>query len=329
MLHVKFAGIGAYLPERIVTSAELEATYGLEAGWIARTTGIHERRRATHETQVEMAARAAQRALASAGMDVAALDLIISASSSRQQTIPCTAAFVQRAIGAPEGRSACVDMDATCLSFLFAVQSAAHLVAAGTYRTALIVSSEAGGRSLNFDQPESAVLFGDAAVAVILVRTPPNEASGLVWEQFATYSSGADLTTILGGGTLHHPNDPATLPVMNTFSMNGPGIYKKAARIVGPFLDQFFTQAQWQRETLDLVVPHQASSHGLELLCRRYGFREDQIMRNLERRGNCVAASIPLALSEALDAGRITRGQRLLLVGTGAGLTVGAIGVIW
>ncbi|MFV9506031.1 MAG: 3-oxoacyl-ACP synthase III family protein [Oscillochloridaceae bacterium umkhey_bin13] len=329
MLHVKLAGLGAYLPERVITSRELEQQYALAPGWIERATGIVERRRATHETQVQMAGVAARRALAMAGLDLSAVDLIISASSSRQQTIPCTAAFVQRELGAPEGKSACVDMDATCLSFLFALQSAAHLVAAGTYRTALIVTSERSGYALNHDQPESAVLFGDAAAAAVLVRTPPDESSGIVWEQFATYSSGADLTTILGGGTLHHPNDPTTHPLMNTFQMNGTGVFKKAARLVEPFLDQFFARTEWEREAVDLVVPHQASGHALDLLCSRYGFGEQQIFRNLATRGNCVGASIPLALTEAVTAGRIARGQRALLVGTGAGLTLGAVGLIW
>jgi 3-oxoacyl-[acyl-carrier-protein] synthase III len=329
MLNVKIAGLGHYLPERVVASAELEQAYGLDAGWVARATGIIERRRATHETTASMASAAARRALAAAGMDVGELDLIIAAASGRQQAIPCTAAFIQRELGAPDGASACFDLDATCLSFLMALQAAAHLVAAGSYRAALIVSSEIGGRSLNPREPASAVLFGDAAAAAVLLRTPPGEVSRVVWEQFATHSSGADLTTIRGGGTMHHPNDPATTPEMNMFSMQGTGVYKKAARLGDPFLDSFFARAGWSREELDAVVPHQASGHVIELLSSRYGFRPAQVVSNLATRGNCVAASIPLALSEAVAAGRIIRGQRVLLVGTGAGLTLGAIGLIF
>ena len=329
MLAVKIVGLGAYLPERIVTSAELEAELGLAPGWVERATGVLERRRATDETAAGMAAIAGRRALASAGMNPGELDLIIAASSAPQQAIPCTAALVQRELGAPDGMSACFDVNATCLSFLAALQSAAHLVAAGSYRAALVVSSEIVGRSLNPQEPESAVLFGDAAAAAVVVRTPEGEPSRVVWEQFATFSSGADLTTIRGGGTLHHPNDPATTPELNMFQMNGTAIYKQAARRAGPFLERFLARASWEREQIDWVVPHQASGHAVAILNARFGFRAEQVVSNLAVRGNCVAASIPLALAEAVTAGRITRGQRVLLIGTGAGLTIGAIGLIF
>jgi 3-oxoacyl-[acyl-carrier-protein] synthase-3 len=329
MLHVKIAGMGAYLPERVVSSAELEAAYGLTPGWVARTTGILERRRASFETTAGMAAAASRRALAAAGMELGDLDLIVSASSGPQQAIPCTAAFIQRELGAPEGASACFDLNATCLSFLFALQTVAHLVAAGSYRAALIVSSEIAGHSLNSREPESAVLFGDAAAAAVLVRTPAGQASGVVWEQFATYSGSADLTAIKGGGTLHHPNDPATTPEMNMFTMSGTTIYKRAARLVEPFFEGFFARAGWERAQVDAVIPHQASGHAMALLRSRYGFRPEQVVSNIAERGNCVAASIPLGLAEAVAAGRVGRGDKVLLFGTGAGLTLGALGLVY
>lgn len=329
MRSVQIVGLGHYLPERVVANSELEAAYGLQPGWIERATGIRERRFATHETSSGMAAAAARRALDAASLTVAALDLIVVASSAPQQAIPCTAALVQRELGAPDGASACFDLNATCLSFLVALQTVAHLVDAGSYRTALVVSSEIAGRSRNPAEPESAALFGDAAAAAVLVRTPPGETSALVCEQFATYSSGADLTVVRGGGTLHHPNDPATTAEMNMFSMHGPGVYKKAARVVAPFIARFLARANWERGQIDAVVPHQASGHGIGLLSERWGFRPAQLVVNLPERGNCIAASIPLALSEAVAAGRIHRGQRVMLLGTGAGLTVGAIGLIY
>lgn len=329
MVPMMIAGLGWHLPEQIVTSAELERRLGLAPGWVERATGITERRRATRETSAGMAAAAGRRALRAAGMGPADLDLIIAASSAPQQAIPCTAVLVQRALGAPDGGSACFDLNATCLSFLCAVQTAAHLLAAGAYRAALVVSSEIAGPSLNPSAPESYVLFGDAAAAAVLVRTPAGGASALVCEQFASYSSGADLIHLLGGGTLHHPNDPSTGPALNLFHMDGPGIYRKALRTLGPFLDGFFDRAGWRREEVDALVPHQAGRHGLELLTSRLGFQPGQIVTNLATRGNCVAASIPLALGEAVAAGRIRRGQRVLLIGTGAGLTIGALGLVF
>jgi 3-oxoacyl-[acyl-carrier-protein] synthase-3 len=329
MLAVKIAGLGAYLPELVVRSVELEAELGLAPGWIERVTGVRERRRVTHETAASMAALAGRRALDAAGLPPDAVDLIIAASSAPQQAIPCTAAFVQRELGALDGGSACFDVNATCLSFLTAMQTATHLVAAGSYNTALVVSSEIVGRSLNPAEPESAVLFGDAAAAAVLMRTPQGEASTVVWEQFATFSSAAELTTIRGGGTLHHPNDPATTPELNQFRMEGTAIYRQAARRAGPFLDRFLERAGWTRASIHVVVPHQASAHAVRMLNERFGFSAAQVESNLALRGNCVAASIPLALAEAVTAGRVQRGQRVLLVGTGAGLTLGAIGLVY
>ncbi|MEI7644400.1 MAG: ketoacyl-ACP synthase III [Chloroflexales bacterium] len=329
MQPVMIAGLGTYLPERVVTSAELEHTWSLAPGWIVRVAGIRERRYAVTETVASMAAAAGRRALAAADMAVSDLDLIIAASSAPQQTIPCTAAFIQRELGAPDGASACFDVNATCLSFLLAMQSAAHLLAAGSYRAALVVSSEIGGRSRNPADPTSACLFGDAAAAAVFTRAPSGVESRVVWGQFATYSSAADLTAIPGGGSLHHPNDPATTPDMNMFHMDGSGVFRRAAKVLGPFVDSFLARTGWSHEDVDVVVPHQASRHGVELVSSRLGFRPDQVVSNLAERGNCVAASIPLALAESVAAGRIRRGQRVMLLGTGAGLTLGAIGLVF
>ncbi|NJN18524.1 MAG: ketoacyl-ACP synthase III [Oscillochloris sp.] len=329
MLPITIAGIGHYLPSRVVTSNELEAAFGLEPGWIERVTGIRERRYVNDETTVGMAVIAAQRAISAAGCSVGDIDLIIGASSAPQQVIPCTAAFVQRALGAPDGHSACFDVNATCISFLVALQQAAHLIGAGAYRTALIFSSEIGTRSRSTSEPESAVLFGDAAAAAIITRTPANAASAIWGSKMVTFSSGAELTQLVGGGTLHHPNDPRTTPDMNEFQMRGPAVFRMAARTLGPFLDSFFDDLGWDRRDIDLLVPHQASSHGVGLLTARLGFTPAQMYLNLAERGNCIAASIPLALSEALAQKRARRGDRLLLLGTGAGMSICAVGLTY
>ena len=324
-LPVKIAGLGWYLPERRVSSAELEQQLNLPAGWVERTTGVSERRYATHETSVSMGAAAARMALARAALTAADLDAIICASTAPQQAIPCTAALLQRELSAPDGGSACFDVNATCLSFLVALQIAAHLVTGGLYRRVLIVSSELASRSLNPQEWESAVLFGDSAAAAVVTPAAAEEASAIWHSQVVTYSSGADLTSLVGGGTLHHPNDPLTTPLMNTFHMDGPAVFKKATRLLGPFLENFFAQLGWTRSQVNLVVPHQASRHGVELLTARLGFQPEQVFLNLPTRGNCISASIPLALSEAYDAGRLRRDDRVVLVGSGAGLTFGAL----
>jgi 3-oxoacyl-[acyl-carrier-protein] synthase-3 len=329
MLPVKIAGLGVYLPRRCVASKELEARMGLPDGWVERTTGVRERRRADGETTAGMAARAARQALEHAEVLPEQIDLVLGASAAPQQMIPCTAALVHRELGLPEGRSRCWDVNATCLSFLASLHTAAHLIGAGVYRKVLIFSSEIVHAALDPCEPESAVLLGDAAVAAVVTACGIGETSGIGLTRLITYSGGADLTVCLGGGSLHHPNDPATTPTMNFFHMDGPAIYRLAARLLGPFLDRYFADLGWDRADVNAVVPHQASSRGLELLTKRFGFRPGQVVQNLALRGNCVAASLPLALAEAVHAGRIRRGHKVVLIGTGAGLTLGALALTY
>jgi 3-oxoacyl-[acyl-carrier-protein] synthase-3 len=325
MLRIKIAGLGWYLPAQRVANTQLEERIGLSAAWVERVTGVCERRYVTTETTLSMAALAAQMALTDAGLHADDLDAIICASSAPLQAIPCTAALLQRAIAAPDGASACFDLNATCLSFLFALQTAAHLVAAGAYHTVLLCSSEAASLSLNPDEHESVALFGDAAAAAIITRSTADEES-MIWHSlFETHSSGADLTQLLGGGTLHHPNNPTTTPEMNLFHMRGPAVFKQGLALIEPFVDRFFSTLGWERGQVDALVPHQASRHAIDVLTRRLGFHHEQVINALALRGNCVSASIPLTLAEAVHNGTIRRGNRVVLIGTGAGLTLGAL----
>jgi 3-oxoacyl-[acyl-carrier-protein] synthase-3 len=322
---VKLAGLGAYLPPQRVTSGELEAELGLAPGWVEQTTGVRERRRAAGESTVGMAAQAARSALENAGLGPADVDLIVFAAVGRQQYIPCTAVFVQRELGMPEGKSFCFDVDATCLSFLVALQGVAPVVESGACRAALICSAERTGGMVDAAAPETAALFGDGAAAAVVTAAGLGEGSAIEGWAFATFSGGAELTQCPGGGTLHHPNDPATTPDMNRFQMRGRAVLIEAVRRMGPFLDAFFARLGCDRADFDRVVPHQASRMGLHQCTSRWGFRPEQLVTNLPERGNCVAASIPLALAEAVHAGEVKRGDRVLLLGTGAGLSLGAV----
>lgn len=321
-LPVRIAGIGSYLPPRIVTNEELEPALGLPAGWVFERTGVRERRRCNGESSSFMAAQAARNALHMAGLSADDLTAIIGASSTPQQAIPCTAVFVQRELGAREGLAACFDVNATCLSFLAAFDVAARLVAGGVHQHVLVFSSESAAHSLNPNEPESAVLFGDAAAAVV-VSHAGDSASALHTTRLQTWNSGAELSQISGGGTLHHPNDPDTTAAHNLFAMRGPQLFRKAAPLLKPFMDELCASAGWARDDIAAVVPHQASRHGIELGWKMLGFREEQIVVNLATRGNCIAASMPLALAESVASGRIVRGDRVLLFGLAAGLSLG------
>jgi 3-oxoacyl-[acyl-carrier-protein] synthase III len=221
---VRITGLGVYLPERIVTNEELEQKLNLPKGWIEQRTGVLERRYATHETTVSQAVCAARKALSEAQLTPHDIDAIVGASSFPQQAIPCTAALVQRELGAPDGLSACFDINATCLGFLFALHYAAQSIHNRFFKRVLIFSSEIASPSLNPKEPESFALFGDAAAAVIVEGSSDSSFHGAA---FKTFSSGAHLTQVLGGGTLHRPGTSYD-PDFNLFTMDGPAVFKQA-----------------------------------------------------------------------------------------------------
>ncbi|MDP7113020.1 MAG: 3-oxoacyl-[acyl-carrier-protein] synthase III C-terminal domain-containing protein [Myxococcota bacterium] len=317
----KIVATGRYLPPRIETSAELAPRLGIDAAWIDAYAGVEERR-VSDLGMAEMGARAAEAALG----DGPPPDLILNASGVPQQVIPDSSVYIQEALGMAGTPS--YSIHATCLSFLVALHSATGLIAGGTYRRILIVSSELGTFGRNFEEPESAVLFGDGAAAAIVEPTPDGEASELLTFEMGTWPAGAHLTEVRGGGTRLHPNDPKTTPADNLFSMDGPGVYKMARRRVPVILKKVLRATGLTQDDINLVVPHQASGPGVEAVAH-YGFPEERIVNIVRTQGNCVAASMPLALAAAHEEGRIARGDHLLLAGTGAGLSVAAAIIRW
>ena len=217
--------------------------------------------------------------------------------------------------------SAAYSLHGTCLSFLLALHHAALLLHAGQARHVLIVSSEAGSLGLNFAQPESTLLIGDGAAAVLVGRAEGEE--GVQAMRFETYPEGADHTRIRGGGSLLPPGHPGADPLDFTFDMQGRRVLRLAAQVVPDFLERLRPGLSSGLPGIDRVVPHQASAAGLDLM-RRMGWPPEQTETTLATLGNVVAASLPLTLHRAL-AGTGGRPQTLLLVGTGAGLSVGGL----
>jgi 3-oxoacyl-[acyl-carrier-protein] synthase III len=321
---IKIAGMGRYLPERIVTNDELEARCGLPAGWIEKNNGVCERRWISDETSSYMGAQAAREALDKAGMSLTDIDLILNASGTPEQVIPDTGALIQKQLGLGDSGIPSMSVHATCLSFVAALDMSASLIASGRYRNILIVSSDVGSCALNFDEPESATLMGDAAAAAVITATPSGEASCIQSALMRTYSDGAYYTTIAGGGSRLHPHNPKTRPEDNLFHMDGPNVLRMAHKYSREYLEALRPGLSEGLGTIDIVVPHQASKIGL-LMLTRFGWPEPQIVRTIEWMGNCVAASIPATLYDALEGGRIQRGDEVLLVGTGAGLSLGGL----
>ncbi len=322
MHRVQIAGTGCYLPPRVVPSAEVEAWCGVPAGWAEAHAGVRERRRADGETAADMSVRASRDALAAAGLDPGDVDLVISASGTPDQPIPDGGVALHRGLGLSGVPAFAVH--ATCLGFLAALHVAAPLVAAGAYRRVLVSCAEVTSGGLNPAEPESAVLLGDGAAAVVLTATPAGEASAVEAVRFETYSEGADLTAVRGGGSRLHPNTVPHRDADFQFAMDGRGVLRLTLGRVGPFLEALRPGLSRGLPGIDRVVPHQASRAGFRLI-DALGWPAERVEQTLAWTGNVVAASIPIALHTAVAAGRIARGDRVLLTGTGAGLTLGGV----
>ena len=317
-LHVAKTGI--HVPTQIQTAEDLSPRIGRSAQWIRSRTGVEERR-VSERRMDEMAADAAREALGGARPD-----LILNASLTPVQLIPDSSVFIQRALGYDGIPS--FSIHATCLSFLVGLHTASGLLATGAYRRILLVSAEQGTVCRDYGHPESAALIGDGAAAAVLTPTPDGRESALLAWGMTTWPEGAEFAEIPGCGTANHPNAPGAEPEHNLFRMNGPRIYKLAVRKVAHMVQGLLADANLETSDIDWVVPHQASGPALKTL-PRMGIDPDRIVDVVGQYGNCIAASMPMALHTAVTDGRIKRGDRVLLLGTGAGLSVAGAVLRW
>ena len=253
-------------------------------------------------------------------------DLLLFASVSPRQLIPDTSAFVARELGLAGITTWSVH--ATCLSFLAALGQAAALVHAGQHQRVLVVSAERGSISRNFAEPESAALIGDGAGAAVIEASPPGSKSALLYHRLATFPEGAGLAELRGCGVSRHPNDPATTREDNLFPMDGPALYKLAIRRTMRQVRDCLAAVGLEPGDIDLVVPHQPSGPGVQAI-QRFGFAAERVVDIVGTFGNCIAASLPMALAMAHEQGRLRRGDRVLLLGTGAGLGIGTTLLRW
>ncbi len=322
MTYSKITGWGMSVPERVLTNHDLEEIVDTSDEWIMTRTGIRERRIAGEgETTSTLSVAAGQQALERAGLAPDELDLIIVATSSPDYFLPPVSSQVQHALGAT--RAGAFTLVAGCTGFAYALATAHQFIATGAYRNVLVIGTEIISRFLNWQDRNSCVLFGDASGAVVLQAS--DQPSGVLSFVLGSDGSQAEALIVRGMGSAM----PATYEVLDNhlhqIEMDGPAVFKFAVRVLGRAAAEAAAAAGLTMEDIDLFIPHQANLRIIEAARRQLDLPPEKVFINLDRYGNTSAASIPVALYEAIESGRVKEGDTLVLVGFGGGLTWAAV----
>ena len=322
---VSITGLGCHVPERIVTNDELAEFVDTSDEWIYTRTGIRERRfAAPDEALSDICMPAAERALEAAGVSAADIDLLIVATVTSDMMFPSTGALLADRLGATD--AAAYDLSAGCTGFMYALVQAFGLVSAGLSRRALVIGADVLSKLMNFDDRSTCVLFGDGAGAVVLERV--TEGGFLGFELGADGSGGPDLHLPAGGSRM--PTTAETVARGDHYvRMNGRQVFKFATRVLVSSAENVLAECGLSVADVDLYVPHQANVRIIDHAVARLGIPEDRVIVNVDRYGNTSSASIPLALADALDQGRVHGGDTVLMTGMGAGLTWGSAVMRW
>ncbi len=319
---VAILGTGAYVPERILTNAELEKMVDTTDEWIVTRSGIRERHIARDDQATsDLAAEAARRALTNSGIKAEEIDLIIVATLSPDMPFPNTACFVQSLIGAKN--ATCIGLEAACSGFLFAVDAASQYLLTGRFKTALVIGAEKLSSVTDWQDRTTCVLFGDGAGAVVLQARETGE--GILSTVTGSDGKLNALLNIPGGGSRHPASVETVEKRMHFMKMEGKEVFKHAVRAMGEAARKAMEKAGLTMDDIACVVPHQANMRIVEAIRDRLGVAPEKFFINLDKYGNMSAASIPVALDEAIQQGRIKKGDNVVLVAFGGGFTWGAM----
>ena len=315
---IRILSTGSYVPKTQVLSSEIDRKLGMKDGWTQRVFGIAKRHYADEEeTTSFMAARAAIVALDRAGLKPSDLSCIISACGVGEQPIPCTAALVQNKLGLGSSGIAAFDVNATCLSFVTALDVAADAISAGRYETVLIASADIASCGLDWSNPEAAAIFGDGAAAAIIIKSGPGDGSRLIASRMETYSNYQDVCRLEAGGTrVRADRDTEAFWERTTFKMDGRAALGCVLKHLPEFLHRLYTSAGLSNSDLEVFVLHQASHHSLMAVQKHMGFDPGKMEHIFRDFGNQIASSIPHALDHAITCGRMKRGDKVILLGT-------------
>lgn len=326
-MNTAIVGTGSYLPEKILTSAELGDRLGVCEEWIISKTGIEERRvAAPGEITSDLASKAAEKALRHADISAEDVDVIVLATATKDQPIPATASIVQAKIGAT--RSSAFDIDAACTGFLYALVVAnSMLMADPNCRHALVIGSEIYSRFVDYEDRRTCVLLGDGAGAVVLSKT--EDGPGLLSSKLASEGSQADLVEICAGGS-RRPASQDTVDSKGHFlTMRGREVRRLAAKVMPELIAELLESAQLQLSDVRLVVPHQANGIMLAEWSKALELVPGQMHTTVRRFGNTGAASVPITLDDGVRSGHIQLDDPVLLVAFGGGMTWGGVTLRW
>lgn len=326
MRSVGIIGTGKYVPERVLTNADLEKMVDTNDEWIVSRTGIRERHIAAPEQATsDLAYEAAVRALKSAGMTADQLELIIVATITPDTSFPSTACILQDKLGAKH--AAAFDLSAACSGFVYSMATANGFIQTGMYKNALIIGADTLSRITDYTDRNTCVLFGDGAGAVIVGEVP--EGRGFLSFDLGAEGAGGDLLKLAAGGSRLPASEATVEGKQHYIYMNGREVFKFAVRVMGTATEEVLRKAGKTKEDIDLFVPHQANIRIIQSAMQRLELPEERCVINVDKYANTSAASIPLALVEAAEEGRIKEGDTVLLVGFGGGLTWGASVLVW
>lgn len=317
-------GCGSYLPEQVVTNAQLAARVDTSDEWIVQRTGIRERHIAAEgEFTSHLAIKAAQAALADAGMDAQSIELIVLATSTPDNTFPATAVAVQNALGINHG--AAFDLQAVCSGFVFALATADNFLRTGAYKRALVIGAETFSRILDWNDRGTCVLFGDGAGAVVLEAQEqpgaPATDRGIVTTHLRSDGRHKAKLFVDGG--------PSSSQTVGHLRMEGREVFKHAVGMITDVIVDAFHATGLNADSIDWFVPHQANKRIIDASAHKLHIAPEKVVLTVDRHGNTSAASIPLALAAARKDGRIKRGDLVLLEAMGGGFTWGSALVRW
>lgn len=323
--NVGIAGTGSYVPETVLTNADLEKIVDTNDEWIVTRTGIRERRQAGPDLAVsDLSVVAAERALQDAGLSAEDVDLIIVATVTADYQFPSASCLVQGKLGAK--KAAAFDLGAGCSGFIYALATGSQFVANGIYDNVLVIGSDVLSKITDYTDRGTCILFGDGAGAVVL---RPTQDEGILSFVLGAQGENGDLLILPAGGSRRPASVESIEERQHYIKMSGNEVFKFAVRTMGEVAVQSLEKAGLTPEDIDVLVPHQANMRIIDSAVKRLGLDMDKVMVNIDRYGNMSAASIPVALDEAVKAGKIKKGDTIVSVAFGAGLTYGASTLKW